>query len=67
MQPFYPNETTLKVTGQICYTTNEFFKLRSDIAAYAITFGSITLIIGVLVGLGLAWIIPKARQKIKEY
>jgi len=65
MQPYYSAETGLKVfTPDVCFTVNEMAKLRADVAAYALTFGMIMLVIGVAVGLILSWAIPYATKKI---
>lgn len=67
MQPYYPAETGLNVNlshTDICFTVNEMVKLRADVAAYALTFGMIMLVIGVAVGLILSWAIPYATKKI---
>ena len=67
MQPFYPEETKLIVVKDICFSVNEMAKLRADVAAYALTFGMIMLVIGVAVGLLLSWAIPYATKKINDF
>lgn len=51
MQPFYPAENSLNVN--VCYSTNELIKLKNDLFAHEMVFGSYMLIIGVCLGIAI--------------
>lgn len=50
----------------ICLTTNELIKLRADVTAYTLTFGTVMLIIGFVAGVIVWWSLPIAREYIRD-